>query len=125
MADPETVELHLRRDLRELEGEPFADEAFCAEVYRALASTHWSQADLDGAVSFSWKRAEDLVDEIRREKGLEPLALARSGGEGEVSPRIDRVLAAEGWSHRPVDTSTHDPTHVSEGDEAPRADAGE
>jgi hypothetical protein len=102
MADPETVELHRGRDLRALEEEPFSDETFCLELYRALAGTDWSQADLDGAASFSYRRAETLVNEIRHDKGLAPLELVQTGGEGEVSGRLDAALGAQGWRHRPA-----------------------
>ena len=85
---PEALEQELRDDLATLE-ERFADEEFSSELYRALANNRWrKEGGAEEHVSLSWSRAERLVNELRERFGHEPLTLAQTGGEGEVSDLV-------------------------------------
>src|SRR5919107_4724721 len=98
----------LIEDLHSLD-DRFADEKFCAELYRALAGVRLRHRDGGDPVVLSWTAAERVVNELRDHRGQPPLALARSGGEGEVSGLVTGVLETLGWSTAPRDTSEHDP----------------
>src|SRR3954469_25901216 len=78
-----------------------AENQMADELYRALANNDWFKQGLAGHVSLSWKEAERLVNEIRRQTGREPLELAQSGGEGSVAPTVAAALGALGWEYAP------------------------
>jgi hypothetical protein len=101
---------HLIEDLHSLD-ERFADERFCAELYRALAGARLKHRDGGDPVVLSWTAAERLVNELRDHRGLPPLELAQTGGEGEVSGLVTGVLETLGWVAAPRDTREHDPDH--------------
>jgi hypothetical protein len=125
MTDTTTLERLLLDDL-DIEGERAADETFCTELYRALARSVWrNDRDADGRLSPSFGRAEWLVNEWRARRGAEPLALAQTGGEGEVSGSVEEVLGRLGWSHRPLDTDRDDPAHLGLDASPPPPDHGE
>ncbi len=82
---PTALERELANDLSTL-GERFADEEFSTELYRALTNNVWRKAGgPDGHVSFSWGRAEQLVNDLRAHLDQAPLTLAQTCGEGDVS----------------------------------------
>jgi len=113
-SDPETLETELLNDLRTLT-ERFRDEEFSSDLYRALSSTVWRKQDgPEGRVSFSFNRAEELVNAFRGQQGAHPLTLAQAGGEGEVSPVVHDELGTLGWTHRPLNTDRNDPTHLGQ-----------
>jgi hypothetical protein len=115
------------RDLvRDLRGLPdrLADERFAEDLYRALASRRWHQSD-DEAVSVSWQRAEEIVNDLREETGEDPLDLAQSGGEGELSSTVEEELTSLGWTSEPLDTSEQQPGHSTEPESPPPPDQGE
>jgi hypothetical protein len=105
----------LRADLAQVGEERLRDEKFMTELYRALTNRAWSRAGAFGELSLSWKRAADLVDELRATVGRPPLGLEASGGEGTLDRTVVDVLGPLGWSSRPLDTSSHDPSHVEAG----------
>jgi hypothetical protein len=108
----EELERRLLNDLQTLGDLVSADESFHRELYRALAGTRWFLSGDGGShVAFSWKRAEEAVNNLRSEHGHGPLALAQTGGEGEVSARVAGALEPLGWSARPA-TAGHDDAHV-------------
>jgi hypothetical protein len=125
MTDTTTLERLLLDDL-DTEGERAADEKFCTELYRALARSVWrNDRDADGQLSPSFARAEWLVNEWRARRGAEPLTLAQTGGEGEVSGTVEDVLGRLGWSHKPLQTDRDHPAHLGLDGSAPPADQGE
>ncbi len=103
--------------------ERLADEKFATELYRALAGGRLTK---DGA-SFapSWGRAEEIVNRLRVECDQEPLTLAQTGGEGELSGLVGGELESLGWTWKPRDTSHDDPAHTGRPESPPPADAGE
>jgi hypothetical protein len=113
----ETLERELANDLQVL-GDMAQDESFYSELYRALAGVSWHRGGAH--VSLSWKRAEELVNAARARQDREPLDLAQTGGEGEVSERVKDALATTGWSPKPLDTGTHDDAHAEARPEAKR-----
>lgn len=120
----DSLERELVRDLARA-GERLNDEKFSSELYRALANTSWRKPNgPDGHVSLSWRRAEEVVNELRRELGEEPLTLAQTGGEGEVSDLVGGELQRLGWRSRPLDTSREDPEHSESAPSPPPADSG-
>jgi hypothetical protein len=105
------LERRLLNDLQTL-GDLVADESFHRELYRGLAGTRWFLDGENGAhVSFSWKRAEEAVNNLRAEHGREPLALAQTGGEGQVTGRVADALEPLGW-HARAATAGHDDARV-------------
>jgi hypothetical protein len=99
----------LQSDLQRLE-DRVRDEKFCLELYRALADNKWSK---DGeSVALSWKRAEEVINAVRRGHGKEPLELAQTGSEGHVDRTIREVFEPLGWRIEPLDTGGHDPAHL-------------
>jgi hypothetical protein len=115
------LEAELVRDLHTLQ-ERFRDEKFCRELYRALADRVWHKAEgPPGHIALSWKRIEELVNAIRDELGEPPLELDQTGGEGEVSRTVAQELGRLGWTSEPLDTSRHDPAHVSSPEDPPPA----
>jgi hypothetical protein len=123
--DPTAVEHELGSDLAKL-GERYRDDEFCTELYRALANNRWhKKGGPEGHVAKSWSRAENLVNQLRAQHGAEPLTLAQSGGEGEVSQLVGEELERLGWSARALDTSSHDDQHVGRPQSPPPPGAGE
>ena len=122
----ETLEQELVRDLAPL-GERLArDEEFCADLYRALANNRWrKEGGPDGHVALSWSRAEALVNDLRTGEEKEALVLAQTGGEGEVSDLMRDELGRLGWTSEPLDTSEHDPEHLSQPESPPPPETGE
>ena len=106
----EELERRLLNDLQTL-GDMAADESFYRELYQALAGTRWFLEDSGGHVSLSWRRAEEAVNNVRSEHGREPLALAQTGGEGQVTGRVADALETLGWHARPA-AAGHDADHV-------------
>ena len=109
MTEPEALEQALAADLRSLADDLLNDNQ-AREVYNALTRTRWSRGD--GAVALSFTAAEELVNELRDELGQPPLALAQSGGEGDVEDWVHEALAEYGWAPEPLDTSHHDDAHL-------------
>ena len=122
----EVLEFHLSNDLVTL-GDRLCDEEFCFELYRALAGNalHPARAGLTGRLSLSWRRAEDLVNDLRDCVGRRPLTLAQTGGEGEVSSTVADELAGLGWTLRRRNTSVYDDAHTGSAPQPPPADHGE
>ena len=99
----------LQADLQRLE-DRIGDEKFCFELYRALADNKWSK---DGeSVALSWKRAEEVINAVRRGHGERPLELAQTGREGYVDRTIHEVFEPLGWRIEPLATDRHDPAHL-------------
>jgi hypothetical protein len=123
MSDVDQAEQALFDDLAKL-GERLRDEKFSTELYRALAGGHLSK---DGrAVAPSWTRAEEIVNQLRTELGYgEPLTLAQTGGEGELSDDAAEAFRQLDWEWRPRDPSEHDPAHRASDPSPPPPDAGE
>jgi hypothetical protein len=123
MSEIDRTEEALIDDLASL-GERLRDEKFCTELYRALAGGHLTK---DGrAVAPSWRRAEEMVNRLRTQLGFgEPLTLAQTGGEGDLSDDVAHALRQLGWEWSPRDTSTHDPAHRGSPPSPPPPDAGE
>lgn len=114
-AQAEETEHELERDLGEL-SEAVREDTFAAELYRGLANHRLVDPDDPERrqVSLSWRRAEEVINGLRRRVGEEALTLAQTGGEGELTDRVESALTRLGWSVRPLDTSSQDPSHVSE-----------
>jgi hypothetical protein len=108
----------LQADMQRLD-ERMRDEKFCRELYRALADNRWSK---DGeTVALSWKRAEELINAVRRGMGYPELTLAQTGGEGAVDRTIRETFEPLGWTIEPLDTSEHDPAHLDSPEDPPPA----
>jgi hypothetical protein len=106
----------LQADLQDV-GDRMRDEKFCRELYRALADNTWAK---DGeAVALSWKRAEELINAVRRGLGEEPLTLAQTGGEGDVDRTIRAEFEPRGWAIEPLDTSTRQEAHLGSPEDPP------
>jgi hypothetical protein len=113
------LERELVHDLEAL-AERFADEDFCGDLYRALANNVWTKDEVEGHVSFSSRRADQLVNELRmRLAGRAPLALAQSGGEGEISRLVADELGRMGWRARGLNTEREDVEHLPAADAPP------
>src|SRR3954447_16023167 len=117
MAETSTaLERELEHDLSVL-GDMVQDDSFYTELYKGLAGVNWTR---DGEhLSLSWKRAEEVVNALRAAHGHDPLELAQTGGEGEVSDRVAGALGTTGWKAKPLDTSRHDATHLDSRADAP------
>ena len=113
-ARPEETEQELERDLGEL-SDALREDAFAGELYRGLANHRLVDPDDPERrqVALSWRRSEELINRLRRHVGEEPLRLAQTGGESWVTERVEEALTNLGWSIRPLDTSSHDSSHVS------------
>jgi hypothetical protein len=119
---PEILEQELRRDLETLP-DRLEDEKYSRGLYRALASNGWMKEGLPGRVALSWRRAEELVNELREQVGQEPLVLEATGREGEVSDDVQEELGLLGWRWQPLDTSHHDPAHLASAEDPPPPEA--
>jgi hypothetical protein len=125
MADDDALERELVGDLRGL-GDRLRDEEFSGDLYRALGNRVWrSDRRTGGHVSLSWRRAEEVVNDLRERQGVAPLELAQTGGEGEVSPAVREELGGLGWTSEPLDTGRHDPAHEAGPTSPPPGDHGE
>ena len=93
------------------------DEKFSTELYRALADNKWSKEG--ETVALSWKRAEELINAVRRGLGEKPLVLAQTGGEGTVDRSVREAFEPLGWTIEPLDTSRNDPAHLDSPEDAP------
>jgi hypothetical protein len=110
----------LQADMQRLE-ERMRDEKFCTELYRALADNKWTKEG--ETVALSWKRAEELINAVRRGMGYPELALAQTGGEGTVDRTIREAFEPLGWKIEPLDTKEHDPAHLDSPEDAPPDEA--
>ena len=124
MTEMTAIERRLLDDLDEVVRRA-ADEKFARELYRALTRNVWRRERQDEPLSPSFQRAEWLVNEWRRRHGEPPLALAQSGGEGEVDRTVEEQLAPRGWTHRPLHTGEHEPEHRGLGESPPPPGHGE
>ena len=114
MTETADLERALVRDLDQL-GDRFLDEEFSTDLYRALTNRRWNRdGGPDGAISLSWSRAEEIVNELRTRRDREPLELAQTGGEGELSRTVEDELAGLGWRSQPLNTDRHDDAHVGQ-----------
>ena len=116
----------LRADLRRLD-QRLDDADFAGQLYRGLANRTWRR---DGAgdgthVALSWKRAEELINQLRGERGHDELTLAQTGGEGEVSGAVTEELTRLGWRSQPLNTDRDDPAHVESARDEPRTPPNE
>jgi hypothetical protein len=106
----------LQADMQRL-GDRMRDEKFSTELYRALADNKWSKEG--ETVALSWKRAEELINAVRRGLGEKPLVLAQTGGEGTVDRSVREEFEPLGWQIAPLDTSRHDPAHLDSPEDPP------
>jgi hypothetical protein len=117
---PEVALQLLQTDMQRLE-DRMRDEKFAHELYRALANNVWTK---DGeSAALSWKRADELINAVRRGLGEPPLALAETGGEGTVDRSIREAFEPLGWQIDPLDTDRHDPSHLSSPEDPPPDEA--
>lgn len=107
LVDAETLEDALVTDLRTI-GDRVADDAFAADLYRALTRNAWT-GQLEGHLVLNWAQAEALVNGLRARVGAGPLELAQTGGEGTVTDAVARALDDLGWRHRPLNASRRGP----------------
>ncbi len=122
---PMELERELVSDLSRL-GDRFLDDEFSTELYRALTNNTWSKRDgPDGHVSLSWGRAEAIVNDLRAGRDRPALALAQTGGEGDVSDLVRDELDRLGWTARPLNTGRRDEQHLSQPESPPPAGQGE
>ncbi|MEA2445887.1 MAG: hypothetical protein QOJ12_3179 [Thermoleophilales bacterium] len=98
-------------------GDRMRDEKFAHELYRALADNRWSKEG--ETVALSWKRAEELINAVRRGLGENELTLAQTGGEGTVDRSIREEFEPRGWKIEPLDTSRSDPAHLESPEDPP------
>src|SRR4051812_5266593 len=115
MAEHSSLERELTHDLQVL-GDMIQDDSWWNELYRGLAGVAWTQDSEH--VTLSWKSAEELVNAIRAKHDLEPLTLAQTGGEGEVTDRVRDALGTAGWQPRNAPAG-HDDSHVDSRPDAP------
>jgi hypothetical protein len=116
------LERRFANDLQTL-GDLVQDDSWNEDLYKSLAGVNWFHDG--GHVSLSWKRAEDFVNEIRAKHGQPPLALAQTGGEGDVADRVANALSGLGWTPKPLDTSRHDDAHLQGATDTQRRTGGE
>jgi hypothetical protein len=106
----------LQSDMQLLE-ERMRDDKFARNLYRALADNRWSK---DGeTVALSWKRAEELINAVRTGVQRPPLELDQTGGEGELDDTVGEEFGRLGWTVEPLETGTHDPSHLSSAHDPP------
>jgi hypothetical protein len=115
---PEVALQLIQADMQDV-GDRMRDEKFCTELYRALADNKWSK---DGeTVALSWKRAEELINAVRRGLGVPEMTLAQTGGEGTVDPTIIEEFGGRGWTITALDTGEHDDAHLDSPEDPPPA----
>jgi hypothetical protein len=120
MPTPQALERTLLNDLQTLHDLSQDHDSFDHDLYRALTGTQWHREG-GGHVSFSFKRAEEIVNVQHARTDLDPLTLNQTGGEGTVSDRIAGALRDQGWTQRPLDPGVHDDSHIdSKADGRPR-----
>jgi hypothetical protein len=120
----EALERELANDLQTL-GDLVHDDTFYPELYRSLAGVRWVREG-EGPLALSWKRAEELVNEVRARHDLPALELAQTGGEGDVADRVAGALSNLGWTPATGDAPAgHDDAHVSSSPDAPPRGAAE
>jgi hypothetical protein len=117
---PEVALQLLQMDMQRLE-DRMRDEKFARELYRALADNKWTKGG--ESVALSWKRAEEVINAVRRGLGAPPLVLAETGGEGVVDRTIDETFTPLGWHIEPLDTSRRDPAHLGSPEDPPPDEA--
>jgi hypothetical protein len=115
----------LRADLQRL-GARFDDEKFCRELYRSVTNRALRRRgeDAGGHLTLSWKRAEELINELRAQRGREPLVLAQTGHEGELDATVAGELERLGWESVPAPTDHFDVFHVWSPEDPPPPDTG-
>jgi hypothetical protein len=113
---PEVALQLIQTDMQDV-GDRMRDEKFCRELYRALADNRWTKEG--ETVALSWKRAEELINAVRRGLGEEPLTLAQTGGEGTVDRTIRQEFEPRGWTIEPLDTSEHQDVHLDSPEDPP------
>lgn len=113
---PEVGMQLLQVDMQRLE-DRMRDEKFVTRLYRALADNRWSKEG--ETVALSWKKAEELINAVRRGMGERPLTLAQTGHEGEVDEDVRAEFEALGWKIEPLDTSHHDDAHLDSPEDPP------
>jgi hypothetical protein len=118
---PEVALQLLQTDMQRLD-DRMRDEKFSRELYRALADNKWTKEG--ETVALSWRRAEELINAVRRGLGEPPLELDATGGEGTVDRTIRETFEPLGWRIEPLDTSTHDPAHLSSPEDPPPKSGG-
>jgi hypothetical protein len=118
MPTPQELERTLLNDLQVVHDLVQNDDSFDQDLYRALTGTQWHREG-GGHVSFSFKRAEEIVNDQRARKHLDPLTLNQTGGEGTVSDRIADALRDAGWRPRPLDPDVHDDSHIDSSADGP------
>jgi hypothetical protein len=117
---PEVALQLLQVDMQGLE-DRMRDEKFARELYRALANNVWTK---DGeSAALSWRRAEELINAVRRGHGAPPLTLAETGGEGTVDSSIREAFEPLGWTIEPLDTSRHESVHLASPEDPPPDEA--
>jgi hypothetical protein len=117
---PEVALQLLQTDIQRLE-DRMRDEKFARELYRALANNVWTKDEESAALS--WRRAEELINAVRRGLGEPPLTLAETGGEGSVDHSIREAFVPLGWQIEPLDTSREDPAHLGSPEDPPPDEA--
>jgi hypothetical protein len=119
----ELLEQKLRHDLRHhLADRLSRDDKFVRELYQGLTNRVWRRKghdDGDVHIALSWERAEELVDDVLKELGKAPVALAQTGGEGTLTDDVEQELGGRGWVSEPLDTSRHDDQHLGSPEDQP------
>jgi hypothetical protein len=117
------AEIALLREVERL-GDRVCEDWFAVELYRAMAGRRWRSQNGDGAVALSWRRAEQVVDDLREAYHAPALSLTQRGGEGRLSEDVDRALRAHGWVSEPMNPDEHDPVHTDAAPEMPPRSGG-
>ena len=117
----EALERQLIDDLQSLGERLRHDEKLAADLYGTLAGRALAKRGIEGHLALSWKRAEEIVNEVRTALGVGPLeGLMQSGLEGRATDRAREALESVGWEIRPRRTDEFDPAHVGEPEHPPR-----
>lgn len=117
---PEVALQLIQTDMQRLE-DRMRDEKFVRELYRALANNVWTKEGESAALS--WRRAEELINAVRRGLGESSLVLAETGGEGTVDRSIREAFEPLGWRIEPLDTSRRHPAHLDSPEDPPPDEA--
>lgn len=91
-----------------------------------MTNRAWRLADEAGPahLTLSFKRAEELINDLRRAEGEAPLVLAQTGGEGELSDTVAGELERLGRVSEPADTDHRDEWHLWSEEDPPPPDTG-